>query len=133
MFSIISDQRFIIVFSALISLVFGFGLFKATGNWLIIPISILIQFLIIKYWIIPLWGNEIDEKKRELKIELMVFEESKKNNLSNKKDQWIVKNCVNMHIVALSCQIKMADLKLSAHFRESFNGKVFDRFVKMFA
>jgi Flp pilus assembly protein TadB len=87
LFSKISDQRFIIVFSALISLVFGFGLFKATGNWLIIPISILIQFLIIKYWIIPLWGNEIDEKKRELKIELMVFEESKKNNLSTKKDQ----------------------------------------------
>lgn len=87
LFSKISDQRFVIVFNALISLVLGFGLFTVTGNWLIIPISILIQFLITKYWIIPLWGNEIDEKKRELKIELMVFEESKKNNLSNKKAQ----------------------------------------------
>jgi hypothetical protein len=38
-----------------------------------------------------------------------------------------------LHIVALSCQIKMDDLQMSAHFRDSFNRKVFDRFVKMFA
>lgn len=87
LFSKISDQRFIIVFNAIISLAIGFGLFKVTGNWLMIPITILIQFLITKYWIIPLWGNEMNEKKRELKIELMVFEDSKKANLSNKKDQ----------------------------------------------
>lgn len=86
LFCRISDKRFIIVTNALISLLFGFLIYLFSGNWSMLYVSVVVSFFLTKYWVMSNWGSEMDEKKRELKIELMVFEESKKANLSNKKD-----------------------------------------------
>ena len=83
---VLSDKRFIIVTNALISLLFGFLIYLFSGNWSMLYVSVVVSFFLTKYWVMSNWGSEMDEKKRELKIELMVFEESKKANLSNKKD-----------------------------------------------